>query len=567
MSEKKHPIVLRFASVYPSALSRIEMHAKRSGGPLEHVELEFIHRNKVYVGPTFAEELRGEIRKLAGKNRDEEVAALLARKRKKDAAARQERGLVDPWHGNSEGPIREMIVTAHKEYFFADDMSDADDLLTTYGIGEDGRTIVNVLSNKKIEAFEAASLEFFDTYFPGSVRHLRLDLDEEAPHFHAVIFETVEKMNKARGSQTLVQPSANPLIADYELAQDVAGEHFSRIGLVRGAKRAEATRGAKEADLPIPDSARHVSPREYRDARARAIRQKETSLREQQQDLDLRKAETFMDEIAADNARADAECAEQAALEKHDLAEEKLKAAARREAEAEAYAIAISDGLEAVLDHRLDYEAAHGEKDEHLRDGPNAFQSTAERRGLWERIRPAYARIVGFARQAFRLREMREDAHRMEAEASRRASVVAAAEQAAGRAVTPSLQAVVDGQTPSVYEAASFPGAWAIPTGPLSEETERTLDELTNRGMRDCFLATRDAEVLCEDDKHLALQFKRGRLALEFEADRRGFDLESGRHSPEAATDPKRATLHTDEDVHPIRVVRKDRQRQRRRSE
>ena len=64
MSEKKkHPIVFRFASVFPAALARIEMHAKRSGGPLENVELQFMHRNKVYVGPTFAKEMRDEIRR------------------------------------------------------------------------------------------------------------------------------------------------------------------------------------------------------------------------------------------------------------------------------------------------------------------------------------------------------------------------------------------------------------------------------------------------------------------------------------------------------------------------
>lgn len=62
MSEKKHPIVFRLASLFPAALARIEMHAKRSGGPLENIELQFSHRNKVYVGQTFAEGMREEIR-------------------------------------------------------------------------------------------------------------------------------------------------------------------------------------------------------------------------------------------------------------------------------------------------------------------------------------------------------------------------------------------------------------------------------------------------------------------------------------------------------------------------
>ena len=66
------------------------------------------------------------------------------------------------------------------------------------------------------------------------MRHLRLDLDEEVPHFHAVIFVTAEKTNETRGTQRLIQPSANPLLADYELLQDVAGEHYCVFQLMLG---------------------------------------------------------------------------------------------------------------------------------------------------------------------------------------------------------------------------------------------------------------------------------------------------------------------------------------------
>lgn len=161
MSVKKHPIVFRFASVFPAALSRIEMHAKRSGGPLENIELRFMHRNKVYVGQTFAKGMREEIRAMKQQNFDEEVAACYARKRKKEAAARQEAGLIDPWHANSQGPIREALVTAHWKYFEAEDRSDPADLLTTYGVDENGEEVVHILSKTKIAAFEKSTLAFF----------------------------------------------------------------------------------------------------------------------------------------------------------------------------------------------------------------------------------------------------------------------------------------------------------------------------------------------------------------------------------------------------------------------
>ena len=234
MSEKKHPIVFRLASLFPAALARIEMHAKRSGGPLENIELQFSHRNKVYVGQTFAEGMREEIRAMKQLNLDEEIAACMARKRKKEAALRKEAGLIKPWYGNSQGPIREAIVTANCEYFEAEDRSDPEDLLVTYGVDKDGGEVVHILSKTKIAAFEDVTLEFFEQNFPGSVRHLRLDLDEEVPHFHAVIFVTAEKTNKTRGTQRLIQPSANPLLADYELLQDVAGEHYCVFQLMLG---------------------------------------------------------------------------------------------------------------------------------------------------------------------------------------------------------------------------------------------------------------------------------------------------------------------------------------------
>jgi hypothetical protein len=138
MPEKKFPIVLRFASLFPAALARIEMHGRRSGGLLDNVELAFSDRNRVYVGERFAKDLRDEIERMSRINLLEEVAAAKARNRKKDAQRRKQEGLVPPWHGNSDGPIREAVVTASKEYFLADNCADHDDLLTTYGIAEDG---------------------------------------------------------------------------------------------------------------------------------------------------------------------------------------------------------------------------------------------------------------------------------------------------------------------------------------------------------------------------------------------------------------------------------------------
>jgi hypothetical protein len=146
VSKRKRPVVLRFANVFPAAPARIEMHARRSGGPLEHVTIEFADRNRIHVGPAFAKAMRAEIGALGRENLAGEIAACRARKRRKRADVLEETGPVPPWHGNSQRPIRKAIVTAHREFFEVDDMSDLDDVLETDGIGPDGETATRPMS-------------------------------------------------------------------------------------------------------------------------------------------------------------------------------------------------------------------------------------------------------------------------------------------------------------------------------------------------------------------------------------------------------------------------------------
>jgi hypothetical protein len=91
--------------------------------------------------------------------------------------------------------------------------------------------------------------------------------------------QTHEKTTKSRGRQVLVKPSANPLLKDYEHAQDVAGEFFAPLGLVRGKTRKRNRQEAKEAGLPLPGSVRHTSPRAFREARLAAVRKAEDKAR------------------------------------------------------------------------------------------------------------------------------------------------------------------------------------------------------------------------------------------------------------------------------------------------
>lgn len=87
------------------------------------------------------------------------------------------------------------------------------------------------------------------------------------------------------------------------------------------------------------------------------------------------------------------------------------------------------------------------------------------------------------------------------------------------------------------------------------------LASMTNRELSEKYRASRDAAVLTEDDEALATEYRRGAQAIGIVARMRGYDLETGRHEPKNATDPKFAYQHTDGDPDPIRVVQKNRDR------
>lgn len=111
----------------------------------------------------------------------------------------------------------------------------------------------------------------------------------------------------------------------------------------------------------------------------------------------------------------------------------------------------------------------------------------------------------------------------------------------------------------------AFPGAWSIqPTSEKEKlvQLDKMLAELDNRQLRQAAIASRDATDLCQPGSARD-DFARGWAVLRHEAGRRGLDLDTGQHVPEAATDADRAHLHTDQDPCPIRVVRKNIARQR----
>ena len=246
VSENRFPIVFRLEGLHPKDIWRILMHDRRRGGDLSHVDPAATPFNERLLGePDWDKKLKSEIRAAQEANFAEKIRALEAKSRKKDAEKVKVLGLSDPWNSCSEGPLREGIITVNKNWF--------------------GGAGIAKWDKGKVAEFKARAMDFLQESFPdGQLRYASGHADEEAFHIHFVVAVWREKVSKHSGRQLLLQASANPLIARYETAQDLAGEAFAPLGITRGERRAEAARAAKAAGQQPPEKRAHVPPSQWR---------------------------------------------------------------------------------------------------------------------------------------------------------------------------------------------------------------------------------------------------------------------------------------------------------------
>ncbi|MCC5972309.1 MAG: plasmid recombination protein [Pararhodobacter sp.] len=238
-------IVLRLKGLFPNQLGRVQMHAKRAGGDLDHIDHSKTSLNEILIGPQdWVDQLRTRIARASEANLEEEVAACLIRKRPKDARMATTRGLKEPWKFTRHGPLREGILTVHHEWF--------------------GGAGAARWDPEKVAKFQNRAVAFLQECYGDICVHARIDMDEEAPHVHFVLAPWHEKISASRGRQQLLQPSSHPLIASYELAQDVVADFFADLGILRGERRAEAIRQARADALPLPSQPVHIPPADWR---------------------------------------------------------------------------------------------------------------------------------------------------------------------------------------------------------------------------------------------------------------------------------------------------------------
>ena len=334
----KPPIVLRFQGLHPDNLGRFDMHDHRNGGDLSHVDLDASELNEVlYCEPKWQETIKAEVAAAKRNNFRERMEALRKKGRKAEREALIVEGESDPWRRCSGGPLREGILTVNKEWFGGTGQAEWD--------------------AEKVAAFKKAAMDFLLKHFPeGQLRYANAHHDEEAFHIHFVTAVWTEKVTANRGRQKVLQASVNPLLKNYEHAQDLAGKAFAPLGIARGERRAEARRVAKEAGEDVPKKRRHIPPSEWRADQQAAGHEKSSEILEAAQ----HKAKEMIEDgrtvgkatirksrkraVKEARRRKEAATREVAAAERHRKEEESAADSARKErADAEATLGLISE--------------------------------------------------------------------------------------------------------------------------------------------------------------------------------------------------------------------------------
>lgn len=264
-ARKEYPVVMRMQGLWPENIGGFEKHRLRECGDVGHVDAErSVHNQRLLGEANWAQFAHQEIRRMRLENHTKELAQLEKRRRSKELQRRLAEGPKDPWRATRHGPMREVILTAHADWF---KVTEGDPFSDDYETRE--------------AAFQRLGVEWLEKTFGDDCVHARADRDETAFHIHAVILPRAVTKDGRR----MLQPSKHDVIRYYEKGQDEVGAWFAaaNIGLTRGERRKNKVRKAikyniklreaqkkgnrvEEAAKPLPKYRQHVSPRKWREA-------------------------------------------------------------------------------------------------------------------------------------------------------------------------------------------------------------------------------------------------------------------------------------------------------------
>lgn len=325
-ARSEYPVVMRMQGLWPENLGGFEKHRLRTGGDLGHVDPALSGRNQRLLGEeNWAQSVYQEIRRMKLENHKKETEKLLKRRRTAELQRRLVEGPRDPWRATRSGPMREVILTAHADWFKI----------------EDGDPFSEGYETREV-AFQRLAVEWLRKTFGDDCVHARADRDEKTFHIHAVILPRTVTPDGRR----MLQPSKHAVIRDYEEGQNDVGAWFAAagIGLTRGERRKDAVRNAilhneklrtdqgegrrlDETGQPLPKYRQHVSPRKWRAAQECKLVAREAEVQGREDGLAEREAEVQGREDGLAGREATVAARERVAQRKEHEADEVLAVA------------------------------------------------------------------------------------------------------------------------------------------------------------------------------------------------------------------------------------------------
>ncbi|MBB5721164.1 hypothetical protein FHS72_000771 [Loktanella ponticola] len=565
MKQPEHLIVLRYERVTYHGIGGVEAHGKRLGD-VDNVDLTRTYLNEFPIGhENLREIVDSHIVNMQRDNIDLRRQSLIRRRRKSelkdleaaveaaDEAAVEAAGddinaLADlinfPWDQKNVHPFTEGFLSISHEWFLDSNGEQDPD---------------------KVDQFRSFALGYLEAEFGNEVLYARLDLDEKTPHLSFVIApehrerRTDRRMLSHRQHRLFGKEEVYKLFEgdcdddvikrkSYELLQDRVAEYAQSAGLdvTRGERRAEKERGQRMMGEAVVK--RHnITPSRGREIAAALAAE-------------------------ADDNRTKAARHEKLAKKQLDAAETLVVKATARERAAEALEEtsrqrikSMEIGTEAILADEIAYAAPIDERGEGLKWGGNKPRDEERRNFLIDATKPARDWLIGFAKKVWQITKREKEIEKVEAEQRRKASVLVEAERKAGQRAPDVLTSIASGMTTATeLTSQSFPDAWAFDAKTPKDVLDKKLNNTANLELRNAWHATSDAYLLSDDAPNLRKSVGKGLDVIEEIAKLRGFDLETGIHKPETATDPERAKQHTDElPTAKLRPRQLQRQRQR----
>lgn len=284
---------MRMASMSPDRLAKYRAHAERTAKNYPQVDPSRTKLNYRIIGKVdWLEKALAEILDMRLENFEKVIAAMEKACRASELAARRVLGPSDPWRAGKSGPMREIILTAHHD-FFAQDLGvfpETEAPSHPYPAG------MNKTEAKFVELAKAWLIDNFGD----DVIEAHVDRDELTLHIHAIVMPRAvvpitrthpkTKVVKHYGTRRVLQPSIHPLIKNYEKAQDNVGAWFSQIGLVRGQKHKQKWRDAVAAGMEPPKKPFHKHPTVWHREQAADLNAKKKGLSEREAELEQRHA-------------------------------------------------------------------------------------------------------------------------------------------------------------------------------------------------------------------------------------------------------------------------------------